>query len=139
EPAVHARLEVYAGVCMHVDCVCHPLAGLEVVDDVTSAGGVGRDDDVDVLVGAVLATLIARRVVVIGDAFAAQVEVLRLEAAGNREGCPGKGRGRGARRSGEGGEEGEQREDAARPDERELEHGDLHLRVWERYSNVVIS
>src|SRR5438552_1749558 len=92
ELAAHPQLDVVVGGGLHVDGVVQPLAGLEVVDHISAAGGVGRDDDVDVLVGAVLATLIARRVVVIGDAFAAQVEVLRLEAAGNGDGRPGKGR-----------------------------------------------
>src|SRR5439155_9857630 len=102
ELAAHAQLDVVVGGALHVDRVVQPLAGLEVVDDETAARGVGRDDDVHVLVGAVLTARVAGDVVVVGDPFAAQVEVLRLEAAGNGDGCPGKGRGRRALRRADG-------------------------------------
>src|SRR5206468_12052929 len=85
ELAAHPQLDAVVGGGLRVDGVVQPLAGLEVVDDVTAAGGVGGDDDVHVLVGAVLTAGVAGDVVVIGDAFAAEVEVLRLEGTRYRE------------------------------------------------------
>src|SRR5207244_2016689 len=68
----------------------------EVGDDVASAKGVGRQDDVDVFAQPVLAAGVTLDVVVIGDAFPAQVEVLRLEASGQRNGGSGVRTGRGS-------------------------------------------
>src|SRR5439155_1251562 len=67
ELAAHAQLDVVVGGGLHVDGVVQPLAGLEVVDDETAPCRVGRDDDVDVLVGAVLTARVAGDVVVVGD------------------------------------------------------------------------
>src|SRR6266513_2698794 len=67
---IHARLT-------DVDGVAQPFAAFEIVDDVP--GGVPRrGDDVHVHVGPILPALISRSQVVIGDAFAAVVEVFSL-------------------------------------------------------------
>src|SRR5712691_2403029 len=70
----------------HVDGVGEPLPGLEIVHGVAAAEGVGGQDDVHVLVETVLASRVAWNVVVVGDAFAAEIEILRLESSGNRYG-----------------------------------------------------
>ena len=67
---IHARLS-------DVDGVAEPFATLEIVDDVPRRIP-GRGDDVHVHVGPILPALICRSQVVIGDAFAAVVEVFSL-------------------------------------------------------------
>src|SRR6266480_3230958 len=85
EPAAGADFDVVLGAGGHVDGVGEPLSGLEVVHDIAAARRVGGQDDVHVLTEPVLAPGIARNVVVVGDAFAAEIEVLRLKGSGNRD------------------------------------------------------
>src|SRR5438309_1560606 len=61
------QLDVVIAARRHVDGIGEPLSGLEVVDDVASAKGVGRQDDVDVFAQPVLAAGVTLDVVVIGD------------------------------------------------------------------------
>ena len=70
---------------LDVDRIFEPFPGLEVVHHEASAGGIERDNDVHTVAGAVLAAGVARDVVVIGDAFAAVVEVFGLERPGQRD------------------------------------------------------
>src|SRR5439155_610373 len=79
EPAGDSQRDVVLGAAGHVDGIGEPLPGLEVVHDIAAACGVGGDDDVDVFARPVLASGIAFDVVVVGDAFAAAIEILRLE------------------------------------------------------------
>src|SRR5262249_38220656 len=78
--------EVVVSVARHVDRVREPFAGLEVVDGVRAAGGVGRGDDVDVLARAELTAGIAWGEVVVGDVLAAVVELRGLEGLRQRDG-----------------------------------------------------
>src|SRR5204863_320181 len=95
EPAAGADFDVVLGAGGHVDGIGEPLSGLEVVHDITTAQGVGGHDDVHVLARPVLTPGIAFDVVVVGDAFAAEIEVLRLKGAGNRDRDSGIRRGSG--------------------------------------------
>src|SRR5881396_1128539 len=90
-----SEFDVVLGAGGHVDGIGEPLSGLEVVHDITAAQGVGGHDDVHVLARPVLTPGIAFDVVVVGDAFAAEVEVLRLKGAGNRDRDSGIRRGSG--------------------------------------------
>src|SRR6267378_3437735 len=90
-----SEFDVVLGAGGHVDGIGEPLSGLEVVHDITTAQGVGGHDDVHVLARPVLTPGIAFDVVVVGDAFAAEIEVLRLKGAGNRDRDPGIRRGSG--------------------------------------------
>src|SRR5439155_26360921 len=92
EGAAHAQLDVVAVVSLHIDGVFQPLAGLEVVHDIAAAGGVGGGDDVHVLGGPVLASGVARDVVVIGYAFTTKVKVLRFDQPrhGEWRACEGR-------------------------------------------------
>src|SRR5712691_3670707 len=73
-----------------VDRVRQPLSGLEIVHD---KPGLRVLDDVHVFAGPILTSGVARGVVVVSDAFAAEVEVLGLEASGNSYGSSGIGGG----------------------------------------------
>ena len=73
-----------------VDGVLEPLAGLGPADDVPAAG-VGRGLDVDALRHAIFLAGVDGVDIVIGDAFAAVVEVLSLD--GGRAGADRDGRG----------------------------------------------
>src|SRR5204863_405272 len=95
--AADAQLDVVLGAGRYADGVGEPFAGFEVVHHVAAAQAVGGQDDVHVLAGPVLPPGVAGDVVVIGDAFSTEVEVLRLEASGHRDGRSGIG-GRGSDR-----------------------------------------
>src|SRR5205823_10829781 len=84
ELVARPQLDVVLGAGEHVDGISEPLSGLEAVHDEAAAGGVGGGADVHVLAEPVLTALIARGVVVVGNAFAAEIEALRLESSGNR-------------------------------------------------------
>ena len=94
-----------------VDGVAEPLAGFEVDHHLAAAGGIRGDDDVHVLGRPVLPPGVARDVVVVRDALAAAIEILRLDGARDSDRRSGKGRGRrgGSRRR------GSQREDMGVP------------------------
>src|SRR5437773_1327535 len=92
EPAAGADFDVVLGAGGHIDGVGEPLSGLEAAHDVGAAGGVSGHDDVHVLAEPVLPAGVAGDVVVVGDAFAAEIEVLRLESSGNGYGSSGKRR-----------------------------------------------
>src|SRR5205823_2989527 len=83
ERAARPDFDVVLGAGRDVDGVGKPLPGLEVVHDVAAAQGVGGHDDVHVFGEPVGSALVTRGVVMVGNAFAAQVEILRLEASGN--------------------------------------------------------
>src|SRR5438093_12612397 len=75
-PPAHQQLEPIHPRLRDLDGVLQPFSGLEVVDHI---GAVGVADDIDVFSGTVLAALIPRRQVVVGNAFATLVEVFRCD------------------------------------------------------------
>src|SRR5437667_416335 len=75
-PPAHQQLEPIHPRLRDLDGVLQPLPGLEVVDHIRA---VGVADDIDVYSGTVLAALIPRRQVVVGNAFATLVEVFRFD------------------------------------------------------------
>src|SRR5438552_17274613 len=75
-PAAHQQVEPVGPRLRDLDGVLQPFSGLEVVDHI---GAVGVADDIDVFSGTVLAALIPRRQVVVGNAFATLVEVFRFD------------------------------------------------------------
>src|SRR5437867_3146584 len=66
--------------------VFHPLAGPGPAD-IVPAAHIGSVLDVHGFSGPVLAAVVRRIVVVVGRAFAAEVEVLSLDGSGNRARC----------------------------------------------------
>jgi len=91
----YQRLDLVRRCGGDIDRVFEPFAGLEVVDHI--AAGIGADD-VDVFGEAIEAAGIARNRVVICDAFAAFVEILRLELTRHGKRCAEIWRLRGRRR-----------------------------------------